>query len=270
MALFLSSCSSIREDAAKIAAHAGLDRTIFQTKSFSLVGFMRGHADVLMVFIEGDGLAWVNRTTLSADPTPYHPVGLALAASEPGPAVAYLARPCQYVEGVEARGCDPRYWSSHRFSPEVISATTQAVNDAQRQAGATKIVLVGYSGGGVLATLVASGRSDVISLITIAAPLDITAWTNHHDITPLSGSVNPATLADRLAKIPQIHFFGGNDRVVPLEIGENFLKLEGKNSAGRIVIIADNDHACCWAQQWHAMRQYIQFPSPGTMRKTTH
>ena len=81
----------------------------------------------LTVYIEGDGLAWLTPVRPSKNPTPLNPVGLKLALAHPEGKVAYLGRPCQYV-AANALGCETRYWTEERFSPEVVTAMSKAVD----------------------------------------------------------------------------------------------------------------------------------------------
>ncbi|MEX2353586.1 MAG: alpha/beta hydrolase, partial [Gammaproteobacteria bacterium] len=50
-----------------------------------------------VVYIEGDGRAYVSRHRVSADPVPRNPLAFRLAVVDPSPAVIYIARPCQFV-----------------------------------------------------------------------------------------------------------------------------------------------------------------------------
>ena len=52
----------------------------------------------VVVYIEGDGLSWIDRFTPSSDPTPKNPLAFKLAKLDPNQNVIYLARPCQYVQ----------------------------------------------------------------------------------------------------------------------------------------------------------------------------
>jgi len=242
-----------RELARSIAAEHGFTEQRFDAGAFVLAGFARGldgPADRLVVYIEGDGHAWLNRYNVSPDPTPWDPITLRLAVRDRASAVLYLARPCQYTSGEARRSCHPVYWTSHRFAPEVVESTSRAIDQAKRLSGAGSVRLIGYSGGGALAALVAARRSDVAGLVTIAANLDHAAWTRHHDITPLAGSENPATYAQTLQAIPQIHLAGGDDDVVPPAIVEAFVAPMTDRSRARIVVVPDYDHDCCWTRDW--------------------
>lgn len=255
--LSLTACASRRDDAGAIAAGAGFQRVAFDAGAFTLIGWQRGAGPILTAYIEGDGLAWVSRTQVSGDPTPVHPTALRLAAADPGAAVLYLGRPCQYVQPAEARGCDARYWSDRRFAPEVVEAVNRALDQAKARAGAGRVVLIGYSGGGDVAALAAARRTDVAAWATVASPLDHPAWTRHHGVSPLAGSLDPMDDAARLATLPQVHFAGAEDDIVPPEIVRGFLAREGSGQEGRLVVVPEADHGCCWARRWPELRPLI-------------
>jgi pimeloyl-ACP methyl ester carboxylesterase len=163
------------QHADQLAGQAGWQKLRIPTDKFILSAYVplgSTQTDTLTVFIEGDGLAWLSRSQVSDDPTPRNPVGLALALRHSQGLAAYLARPCQYVETTDSSNCLPTYWSGGRFAPEVIEASSQAVSVLMQRVGADKLVLVGYSGGGAVAALVAARRIDVVELVTVAGNLD--------------------------------------------------------------------------------------------------
>ncbi|MGH8121097.1 MAG: alpha/beta hydrolase, partial [Gammaproteobacteria bacterium] len=252
----LASCTQLQdrsETALAIAGGGGLVRQVLDAGQFRLTLFHRGfqeHTDTIAIYIEGDGFAWKQKHHLSADPTPVDPLALNLAAKDPAPAVLYIARPCQYLGPEELEKCHPKYWSSHRYAEEVIHAVNEAVDWGVRKAGAARVYLYGYSGGGVVAALVAARRTEVTRLITIAANLDHVLWTSQHGISPLSGSLNPADETDKLQNLNQVHFAGSADRIVPVNILESYRARYGKNVNITIHIIPGFDHHCCWVDSW--------------------
>ncbi len=268
----LAACAASRADeAADIARGAGFVTRRFDAGPFVLAGWQKpGKADggTLTVYLEGDGRAWINRGRVAENPTPDDPVALRLAAEDPERAILYLARPCQYVEGPDFRNCAPLYWSTGRFAPDVLVATTNAIDIAKAETGATTIELVGYSGGGVLAVLVAARRRDVVDLITVAAPLDTAAWTRHHAVSPLSASLDPVATAHDLATLPQVHFVGGADDIVPLDIVESYRRGTGDRADIEIVPIDGFTHECCWVARWPDLlaqaRNALHRPPPAT------
>ncbi len=205
---------------------------------------------VLTVYIEGDGFAWVSGVRPSTDPTPRKPTGLELALQHPAGLVAYLGRPCQNIQQSDWRSCRTTYWTDRRFSPEVIDATDSAITALKARFHAERIALVGFSGGGAVAALVAARREDVAKRVTVAGNLDHQAWTTHHRVDPLTGSLNPADAWERLQHIPQVHWIGANDRVVGVETVGAYAKRFPVARRPVIKVQRDFDHSCCWARDW--------------------
>src|SRR5690606_9834760 len=150
-----------------------------QGDTFQLRALLRqgGAARDLRVYLEGDGAAWPSAFRPPRDPTPRRPLVLRLAEQDPAAAVAYLARPCQYLDSDGLAGCSVAYWTDRRYAVEVLEALDQALDQLKARSGARHLRLVGYSGGGVLATLLAQRRDDVSELVTLAAPLAVNEWT---------------------------------------------------------------------------------------------
>ena len=255
----LSGCVSFLltpdEKADRLATKFGLKKHILRAGVFDLTGFSRFSSEnpaTLTIYIEGDGRAWLSRSQQSGDPTPTEPDVLTMAARHPpgsGP-VLYLARPCQYTVRNPARGCYSRYWSGHRYAPEVIASVDTAIEQVKRLTGAKSLVLIGYSGGGVVAALLAARRTDVAELITIAANLDHAEWTRQEGLTPLSGSLNPADFTDRLQTIRQTHFVGDDDDVVSPRVVDSYLRRMADRSRTRVITVDGFDHDCCWVENW--------------------
>lgn len=204
----------------------------------------------LAVYIEGDGRAWIDRDTPSSDPTPRNPVALRLAVLDPSRHLAYLARPGQYNGGNVA----PEYWLGARFAPEVVAAMTAAIQVLLTETGATAVDLAGYSGGGALAVLVAeqlqiSRPAMPLTLRTVAGNLDHQAWTRRKRLTPLARSQNPADVAASLARVPQRHYTGLQDRQVPPYIIESYLQRVGSDACVEVIRV-DAGHAGPWEAAW--------------------
>jgi pimeloyl-ACP methyl ester carboxylesterase len=206
-----------------------------------------GHAQgrVLTIVFEGDGAAHDRRGRPSADPTPRRPVGLEIARAWPGEPRAWLGRPCQFTLKADP-ACAPEDWTSARFSASAVAAADAAVDQLKAQAGAEEVRLVGWSGGGVLAMLVAARRDDVAGVVTFAAPLDLAAWTDWHGLSPLTDALNPAGLPPMPAT-PQTHVFGSFDQTVPpAAVLPAARRLAGPG--GRVEVWPEG-HACCWARR---------------------
>lgn len=256
----LPGCATINLDerrtaSSHIAIDAGWQRLNLAADPFVLAAFIPPNpakVDILSIYIEGDGLAWINSSTPSFDPTPLDPVALRLALRHPGPAV-YLARPCQYIAKKDRHSCENKYWTKSRFAPEVIEASSNAIAQLKQRFGAKKIELIGYSGGGAIAALVATRRNDVNKLITVAGNLDHATWTHIHHISPLSGSLNPADEWQLLVDVPQVHFIGGQDDNISREIATSYLTRYPEAKRPKLSIIESFNHNCCWVENWPAL-----------------
>lgn len=260
IAATLAACSGAgmapRARKAALMAHdAGWSHRVIAAGSFDItsVSSAAGASDLLTVYIEGDGLAFLDRATVSDDPTPLDPLALRLALAAPQRPAAWLARPCQYALPDHARNCGPALWTNRRYAPEAVESLDRAIDTLKSATGARRLVLVGYSGGGVVAALLAARRTDVAGFVTVAADLDVDYWVQRDQLAPLTGSLDPVTLVDRLAAVPQVHFVGGRDRVVGADVVRAYVaRLPSPNGAA-VVEIADYDHRCCWADSWPAL-----------------
>ena len=254
----LAACAGLPEPAERksvaeeIAASGNLAPIAIPTERFDLLGLLRGRAEGgrLTVYIEGDGLPWKRKNEVSDDPTPVNPMAMRLAAADPSTAVAYLARPCQFTGGTAGRNCTSDVWTKARYGEEVVSAMNEGLQQLKERAGAREIALVGYSGGGAIAALLATRRTDIVWMKTVASPLDTEAFTSLHKVTPLSASLNPAENAAALARIPQIHYVGEEDKIVPAEINRRFLLLMDDTSCAALVILPGLDHRNGWTETW--------------------
>jgi len=239
-----------------LAQGYGWGKERITTPFFDLISYSsetKNSGRLLTIYIEGDGFAWLTRTTPSTNPTPINPIGLKLALNHPSGNAVYLARPCQYVGGNKARGCHKMYWTNKRFSEEVIAASNQAITILKAEFSATQLQLVGYSGGGAVATLVAARRNDVIRLITVVGNLDHQVWTDEKQLSPLIGSLNPADYWQKLTEIEQIHFIGGNDPIIGVTVAQSYKQHFSDDRHITIITQPNFDHHCCWVEQWRSL-----------------
>jgi len=217
-------------------------------------------ASTMTIYIEGDGAGWFFRTIPPRNPTPHQSLVAAMAAEDQNQFVMYLARPCQFIDVQTIKECDESMWTDGRFSTQVIQLSNQAIDRALLNVPTVRLNLVGHSGGGTLATLIAAQRSDVNCLVTMASPLDITAWARALLIAPLTRSQNPAKPNANLQQIRQTHFLGENDRIVTKEsIGEyrNFPR------DAEFMTISGFDHQRYWVDQWPLLQTKSCLRQPG-------
>lgn len=254
LCLIVAACSGLAERqglAPRLAGAAGWTSETLTGGSFAMaaaVAPLRA-SPTLVVYLEGDGFAYVDRSRPASDPTPLDPTALRMALAHPDDGVnrAWLGRPCQYVMSTR---CGTTYWTDRRYAPEIVDGVSAAIDQLKARSHATRLVLVGYSGGGAIAALLAARRGDVARLVTVAADLDVGYWTARGTLTPLTGSLDPADHASALAGVPQVHFTGGKDRVVGTDVARAYLARLPAGAPARLIEVPEFGHVCCWARDW--------------------
>lgn len=197
------------------------------------------------IYIEGDGRPWKRGRTQSTNPTSRQKLALGLMLIDSQDSV-YLERPCYGFNKTPPIPCRPLWWASARYSQEVVAALDSALNKIQRRHGKKPLVLIGHSGGGTLAMLIAQIRDDVVGVVTVAGNLDPDAWTEHHGYLPLKDSLNPSKHSPLPGSMFRWHYVGTKDRNIPMKITQ----LATKNDTSANIIETNNDHNCCWLKQW--------------------
>ena len=254
LALITQSCASHDPEATaeKISDMATLTAAEIKGGKFVLRVYYRfdSPASRLRIYLEGDGNAWLSRTQASRNPSPKNPVGLQLAAQEHRGNVMYIARPCQYVSFEKNPQCEYPYWTGKRFAPEIIDSVMAVIDLGKKKAGAGELELIGFSGGGAVAILVAARRSDVSGIRTVAGNLDHKVWAKHHHVDPLTGSLNAADVAEKVANIPQVHYIGSRDENMGRYVAESFRSQAGRKNCIRIQTVTGAKHSEGWEQVW--------------------
>ena len=252
---FVSACASSTADryqaVEREAALSGFSAVRFGTAP-PLVGMLRASQNsqetsqkephILWIMIEGDGRAWLNMREPSLDPTPVDAVGWRLAQNIARANVLYLARPCQFLSSLELNACSIDDWTNARFSEKWVGRLNVAIDEVKRTTHARQIGIAGYSGGGVMAALIAARRDDVGILITVAAPLDHAAWAAHHGVSPLTGSLDVLSVKGKLMRVPQMHVTGADDKVVPTVLLQDFLRGYPEDAPAELVTLPGIDH----------------------------
>jgi pimeloyl-ACP methyl ester carboxylesterase len=241
-------CATPTERGAARAEALGLERRIVQTPEFPHVVFDRpggglGASPRLHVYLEGDASPRRAVRWRPPDPTPERTVALELLALDPAPGALYLGRPCQHGAG----GCRPADWTLGRYSERVVASLAHAVAALAQERRAEEVVLIGFSGGGTLAMLVAERVPEVRAVVTVAGNLDVAAWVAHHGFTPLTESLDPAQRPPLPPSIVQLHLMSRGDARVPPELGEAML---ARQPGAQRRVFDDFDHDCCWGRVW--------------------
>jgi pimeloyl-ACP methyl ester carboxylesterase len=227
------------------ASELGYRRGMLQGNGFSHVAFFKDGREAgktLHVYLGGDGTPWVHKRVPASDPTPRNPLMLELMSLDAAPSV-YLGRPCYH--GVRSNVCTPDMWTNKRYSEAVVSSMSAALDGVS--VGYQSLVLLGHSGGGTLAMLLAERQPKVTAVVTVAANLDSDKWAALHKQQALSGSLNPATRPPLRASIRQMHYAGVDDDNVQPELVREAV---AQQSGAMFKVYPKQDHSCCWREVW--------------------
>ncbi|EOZ4878936.1 alpha/beta hydrolase [Pseudomonas aeruginosa] len=249
----LAGCQSPREALQQLADEHGRQLEILRGQPFPLVMLApqdTTKATRLRVYLEGDGHAWATATQPSLDPTPHNLLVARLAVDDPMPN-AYLARPCQFVM---APACEPDIWTAQRFSQEVVTRLSQALEQLKQRYGNREFELVGYSGGAALALLLAAQRKDVAQVQTLAGNLSPRLWTQVKGLSSLNGSLDPLDYQGRLVSIPQRHLVGDADDAVPASLTKTYQEQLGPYACSQLALLPATDHQQGWGTAWRKWR----------------
>jgi len=255
--LLLSACSSSPVQVSdETAASLGFERAIVKGGGFNHVVYTNRipvSMGLIHVYLEGDGSPWRHEREVSIDPGPRNPLMLRLMALD-ATASIYLGRPCYH--GLAGQPpCHPYLWTHGRYSSRIVDAMAQALEQVARDNGADRLVLIGYSGGGAIAMLLAERVPDVVAVVTLAGNLDPEAWAEHRNYSLLQGSLNPANRAPLPSRIVQLHIAGENDDVVPPNMIKSAIQYQDN---AQFRIIPDIDHACCWQSVWPSILENLE------------
>lgn len=234
----------------KIASRYALQlETVTDSLPMRIMHRAPGHSTTtLRLYISGDGAPWRGGQPASNPTATGRPLGMRLFLRDPA-AHGYIGRPCYHFTQALPPECTNALWTSHRYSGEVVIALSEQVERLAKLYGRSSIELVGHSGGGTLALLVAARVAAVKKVVTLSAVLDPPAWTAFHDLLPLTGSLSPLTIP-RQSQAEELHFMGGKDEVVPPALARDYRRRYPEAS---LRIIDEFDHHCCWASYWPAL-----------------
>ena len=202
----------------------------------------------LHVYLEGDGRPWLQRER-APNPTGRGTIALELMLADPQPALL-LGRPCYHQQGVPLPPCEPGLWTGGRYSQPVLDALAAALEQLLAAYQPGSLVLVGHSGGGVLALLLAQQQTLPTTVVTVASNLDTAAWTEYHRHLPLRDSLNPALDIAPGTAFRQVHFAGGLDPVVPPATTARYRE---RHPDAEYHLLPGFDHSCCWVSEWPAL-----------------
>ncbi|MCQ8103570.1 alpha/beta hydrolase [Methylomonas sp. SURF-2] len=246
LSLAVTACASPAAKLHQRAEQLGLQTLELPGGSYRLTAFYRpGQANerILHVYLEGDGRPWLRGQWPAADPTTHASLMLPLLALDTKPAL-YLGRPCYNGHATDP-GCEASLWTSARYGATVVSAMADALASFCESHAFKRIVLLGHSGGGSLAMLLAARLPQTALIVTLAGNYDIDAWADYHHYSRLDDSLNPAGQAE--TGLPEWHFLAERDRTVPPEL---FFSALRRRARAHVEVVPGLEHHEGWLEQW--------------------
>jgi hypothetical protein len=205
ISFILCSCASLQTNPPKDFSYVEIKTDDYVLASWQKI---KDEQALIKIYIEGDGHAYTSKGYPTKDPTPKSHFLRDIAFDDTSENVVYLARPCQYIKSNEYKSVD---WTTGRFSWKIVNNMAQAI---KLIAGDKNVILIGYSGGALLCGLIINEYQQelhIVKWITIAGLLNHTRWTRYFNYTPLRNSMD----LDVIPNIPQIHYIGKKDTVIP-------------------------------------------------------
>ncbi len=200
-----------------------------------------------VIYLEGDGLVINIRGEVAQNPTPTDPMALKLASIDNREtSKIVINRPFHYTNRINA---DSKYWTTARYSHEVIQAIYDVIKICQERFNFETIEIVAYSGGAAVALLLAPKFNNLTKIISFAGNLDHVNWTKHHKAQPLFESLDPLKNKALLAKISQTHFVGESDDNTTCELAQIYKQKVGPDNI-TIVPVPGFTHDSNWPEIW--------------------
>lgn len=250
-AFFLFGCSSFEYRKAKafdLAKDNHYELSVFQAKNFPIQLFIKSHASKhAVIYLEGDGLVLNAFGELAQNPTPTDPVALKLAiVDDRSYTKIIINRPFQYTASSRR---DSKYWTTARYSAEVIQSVVESINAAQQKFAFDTFELVAYSGGAAVALLLVPHFQNITHITSFAGNLDHQSWTDYHDTQSLFQSLDPMQNKELLCKVKQAHYAGTRDDNTTLDLA-NAYKDRLNCDKIRITPIEGYSHDSDWTRVW--------------------
>lgn len=247
--IMTTSCSSPATRLNHYAVSQDLKKIVFSNQYIPLIAYtnitLHNNIDTVYIYLEGDGRPWDRGRWPASDPNTRASVMLPLLATTTKPSL-YLARPC-YGWVTLPTLCEPTWWTSGRYSQQVLDLLNDAINQHKLSHKVKRYVIAGHSGGGALAMLLAAKRKDIAAVITLAGNIDHPAWTRYFGYLPLTGSLAPPSSDSFDNTQYHIHLVAGQDKVIPAPLIQKALS---RYPTAHSSYYPDFTHQCCWKTVW--------------------
>lgn len=223
------------------------NKKIYSTNFFNIYSLEKiKNNGKLIIYIEGDGMSWIDRFTISSNPTPLNPIAFKLALIDESDNIVYLARPCQFEW---SNNCNKDTWTRSQYSLDVLNSYKTIIDELSIKY--KEIHLVGYSGGAGIGMYLGSlDNKSIKSIRTIAGNINHNVLTELLNISNLNKSINFYPVVKKTKEIPQTHYYGLKDNVVPNQMQILYKNQNADNNCIKIKSVKAT-HNKGWIEFWN-------------------
>ncbi len=206
------------------------------------------------IYLEGDGKPYISASKINENPTSKRNLALRLMSHDDKLSF-YLSRPCYGWEKIPSY-CDTKYWTSARYSKVVVLALNDILDNLKEQFNLKNISIIGHSGGGTLAYLIAATRNDISAVLTIDPNLNHLRWADHYGFPKLTDSLEATNYLPLDSTVKVINLLGEKDKTI-----EKKLLLESTFQQKNVINLfyPNFTHHCCWERIWPQILEGVGF-----------
>lgn len=252
MLALLAGCAAPVWEQLPPKAHAGTVHAGFALRYVWRQPASANASGPLVVAIEGDGRPWLTRSRIARNPTADDPLLWNWFSQWSGQAL-YLGRPCYFAQSLMQTdpACAPYWYTNGRYSAGVVDSLRKAL---QQLAPNRPLILLGHSGGGTLAMLLAPKLPQACAVVTLAGNLNVDAWAKAHDYSPLAGSLDPAQEPPLPARIDQWHLYSAQDRTIQA----TWILAEARRQHAHAIAEPASSHDRGWRPLWPQINRLLR------------
>ena len=149
-----------------------------------------------------------------------------------------------YYDQFGKRSTGSNYRRRDAYTAENIDAIAAAVGTLRKHHGASKVVLIGHSGGAATsAVLVGRHPRTADAAILVSCPCDLAVWRDYRG-SSWSRSLDPMTYVDRVpVNTEVVAITGANDQITPPRFVQSYTQsLKDRGGRARFVLVPDAGH----------------------------